>query len=120
MSRRLLRFALLPAIFAAGNAGASAPAPAGATPATIIFGSCPERPVWPPAAQAEKREGTVALVFTVDADSTLLEAVVARTSGHADLDEAARVGLGKCKFRPATQDGKPVPGRATVRYSWKL
>lgn len=88
-----------------------------ATPAAIIFGSCPQKPVYPEAAKQEKRQGNVLLAFHIDADSTVLESKVKRSSGHADLDEAARVGLSKCKFRPM-QNGIAVPGWAELEYRW--
>lgn len=99
--------------------------PSGAQPdgasarAAIIFTSC-DRPVYPQAARDEKREGLVVLVFQVGADSTVVESVVKQSSGHADLDEAARVGLAKCKFRAATKDGVAVADWVAIRYKWVL
>lgn len=37
-----------------------------------------------------------------------------------DLDEAARTGLARCKFKAATQDGIPVRGWAKLTYKWTL
>lgn len=88
------------------------------TRAAIIFGSCEQKPVYPQAARDEKRVGTVFLAFHVDVDNTVMEAKVHRSSGHADLDEAARVGLAKCKFRAATKDGVPVRDWVPLRYTW--
>lgn len=117
-----LRLAMLPIVFAT-LAGCAAPSMAqehsAPVHAAILFGSCPQKPVYPEAAQREKREGAVHLVFHIDADGTMLEAKVARSSGHADLDEAARIGLAACKFRAATQDGNPVRQWAKVNYVWK-
>lgn len=133
MVRTNLSLAMLPMILAtlAGCAGPStgktdiAAVPAtekanvAAVPASIIFGSCAQKPVYPEAALREKREGTVALTFLIDADSTELDAKVKKSSGHADLDDAARVGLAKCKFRAATQNGMPVRDWAAVQYVWR-
>jgi len=125
--RRVPSFAVLPmSVFVLAGCMVSSAARADnaatpvATPATIIFGSCPQKPVWPEAALQEKRDGVVALAFEVDADSTVLNAKVAGSSGHPDLDEAARAGLAKCKFKPATQDGTPVRGWAKLTYKWTL
>lgn len=90
------------------------------TPATIVFGSCPQKPVWPEAAQREKRQGAVVLVFDIDADNSVLEAKVKQSSGHADLDEAARAGLAKCRFKAATKHEIPVREWAQVTYKWTL
>jgi len=46
-----------------------------ATKATIVFGSCPQKPVWPAAALQEKRQGAVVLAFQVDVDDTVLDAL---------------------------------------------
>lgn len=99
---------------------APAPSNVAPTPAAIIFGTCPQKPVWPEAARNEKREGTLVLAFHVDVDNTIVEAKVKRSSGHADLDEAARVGLAKCKFRAATENGAPVRDWTEVKYKWVL
>ena len=121
MLNRSISRAILPAIFATLGGCASAPpaqAEVAVTPAAIIFGSCPQKPVWPEAAKQEKRQGAVVLAFHVDADASVLDANVKRSSGHADLDEAARVRLSKCKFKPATRDGVPVRGWTELTYRW--
>src|SRR5687768_3149160 len=86
------------------------------TPAAIVFGSCPQKPVWPAAALEENRQGAVRLAFHIDTDNAVIESKIITSSGHADLDEAARVGLAKCKFRAATQDGAPVREWAELTY----
>lgn len=121
--RRISSFARWPTIvFAlAGSMSSSAAlADSAATPASIIFGSCPQKPVWPEAALQEKRQGAVVLAFEVDADNSVLDAKVTGSSGSPDLDEAARAGLAKCKFKAATQNGAPVRGWAKLTYKWTL
>ena len=115
-----MRLALLSAIVAtaAGCAAPTAPTAIAATPASAVFGSCPQKPNYPEAAKRENRQGTVALSFLVDADHSVLESKVKRSSGHADLDEAARAGLAKCKFKAATRDGKSVREWAEITYVW--
>ncbi len=112
---------MLPVTFATLT-GCAAPTPVqshgDATPAAIIFGSCPQKPVYPAAAKQEKRHGNVLLAFHIGADSAVLESKVKRSSGHADLDEAANVGLSKCKFKPSMHNGIAVPGWAEVEYRW--
>jgi TonB family protein len=108
------------ASFAACAVPSVASGDASVTKAAIVFGSCPQKPAWPEAALQEKRDGSVVLVFEVDADNTVLDAQVKSSSGHPDLDEAARAGLAKCAFRAATRNGTPVRDWAQVTYKWKL
>lgn len=119
-SLKRLLLSVLSVTFVAWSAPAMADAPVqGAyTRGSAIFGSCPQKPVWPAEALRDKRAGTVTLAFLIGADATVLESKVAQSSGHADLDEAARVGLAVCKFRPPAVDGKPVQGWVAVRYNW--
>jgi len=115
MIRRLPHLPLLFALVTPLTACATAPA---ATEATYIFGSCPHKPIWPEAAVREKRQGSVELAFEIDADNTVLDAKVKASSGHPDLDEAARSSLAKCKFKAATRKGMPVRDWAHVTYRW--
>jgi TonB family protein len=87
--------------------------------ATADFFSC-EKPVWPQAALSEGRTGTVTLMYEIDADGKVLRSMVAKSSGHADLDEAAREGIAKCKFNPGMHDGKPVLSTMRMQYVWTL
>ena len=48
------------------------------------------------------------LSFLIDVDGKVLDSKVDRSSGFRRLDEAARAGLGLCKFKPATLNGLPV------------
>lgn len=121
MMRSVLSLAMVPVVLAtlAGCAApTTAPSSHAVTPAAVIYGSCPQRPVWPEAAKLEKRQGKVGLAFYIDADSTVLESKVKHSSGHADLDEAGRVGIAKCKFKAATQNGIPGRGWAELDYMW--
>ncbi|WP_229425473.1 energy transducer TonB [Massilia sp. Se16.2.3] len=123
MEHRTLSLVMLPPLLAtlAGCATAPAAPPAiAATPAAIVFGSCPQKPAWPEAAQRERRRGSVGLAFLVGPDNAVLDAKVKASSGHADLDEAARTGLAKCKFKAATQNGQPVRDWAELKYVWTL
>lgn len=106
-------------IAAAGCAAPTKVEPAiASTPAAVIFGSCPQKPAWPEAAKLEKRHGKVGLMFDIGPDSSVVGSKVMRTSGHADLDEAARLGIAKCKFKAATRNGIPVQGSADLDYVW--
>ena len=60
------------------------------------------------------------LGFLIDADGSVVESRVERSSGFRRLDEAARKGLGLCKFKAATVDGKPERSWARIEYEWKM
>ncbi len=78
------------------------------------------KPAWPEGAISRKETGTVTLSFLVGADGTLKDSKVKKSSGHSDLDEAARSGIFKCTFKPATQAGKPVQSWMHMQYVWVL
>ena len=79
-----------------------------------------EKPPYPAAALRANETGTVQLNFLIDVNGQVLESRVARSSGSRRLDEAARNGLGLCKFKPATVDGKPERSWARIEYEWKI
>ena len=67
---------------------------------------------YPPASQRLGEEGTTAVEACVGSDGRLTqEPKVAQSSGHNRIDEAALklAKAGSGKYRPATEDGKPVP-----------
>ena len=109
--------------FAVSAAPASAASEKKQTPghkhALLNFASC-AKPMYPAEALKAKREGTVEFSFDVGADGSLLGSKIDKSSGHVDLDEAALTALNKCKFTPASQDGKPIAESAKVKYVWQL
>jgi protein TonB len=95
------------------------PAPPVVTAAVISASSC-EKPEYPSASKRLEEEGTVQLKFLVGADGKVIESAVEKSSGFRRLDEAARAGLSKCQFKPATVDGKPQQRWASMKYTWRL
>jgi len=95
------------------------PAPIARTAAVISASSC-EKPEYPSASRRLEEEGTVTLKFLVGVDGRVKESAVDKSSGFKRLDEAARQGLSKCQFKPGTENGQPVEGWASMRYTWKL
>ena len=89
------------------------------TPAVVDARGCP-KPAYPAASIRANETGLVTLTFLIDVDGKVLESKVERSSGHRRLDEAARAGLGICKFTPATVDGRPERAWARIQYDWKL
>jgi protein TonB len=100
----------------AAPARASAPT---RTAAGVNVAQC-EKPEYPSASKRMDEEGTVALRFLVGADGKVIQSEIEKSSGYKRLDEAARAGLSKCQFRPATLDGKPEQAWTSIRYVWRL
>jgi protein TonB len=89
------------------------------TPAVVDAKSCDEPP-YPPAARRANETGTVRLTFLIDVDGRVLDSKVERSSGSRRLDEAARAGLSRCRFKPATLNGRPERTWGRIDYVWKL
>lgn len=89
------------------------------TRAVLQFDSCAQ-PAYPAQALSEKQTGAVGMAFLVGQDGKVSDSRIERSSGHAALDETARLAIAKCTFKPATQDGVAVQGWTPVRYVWAL
>jgi periplasmic protein TonB len=89
------------------------------TAALVNSANC-EKPEYPSASRRLEEEGTVSLRFLVGVDGKVVQAEVEKSSGYKRLDEAARAGLSRCAFKPATVDGKPEQGWASMKYTWRL
>ena len=83
------------------------------------FRSC-AKPDYPADALRYERTGTVTLGFEIDTDGAVIDSAVNHSSGHADLDQAARAGILKCHFRAGTKSGKPVRTWMQMQYVWTL
>ena len=122
--KQLLR-AAVPGLFIAAVVAAAPASAAGQKKGTshrgaiLDFGSC-AKPVYPADAVKTGRTGTVTLGFLIDTDGTVAESKVEKTSGHTDLDEAARDAIKLCKFLPATEGSQHVKEWTKVRYDWTL
>lgn len=96
----------------AGGAPGGAPAPEPRKDPVFVAAkripdSCPV-PAYPRREREKGIEGRVRLRLLVDADGSVKEAAVARTSGSEALDEAALEAVKQWRFEAATEDGKPV------------
>lgn len=100
-------------------APAAAPRPPARTAAVVDARAC-EKPEYPSASLRAQETGIVVLSFLIGVDGTVLDSKVERSSGFRRLDEAARKGLGLCRFKPATVDGKPEQAWARIEYEWKI
>ncbi len=95
------------------------PAPATVPPRIDTSQTCAQPP-YPAESRAAREEGTVDLQLLIDADGRAADSRVARSSGHAALDEAARGALAACRFIPGTVDGRVESLWMTIRYRWTL
>ena len=115
------------AAVSAAPQAAAAPAPlaqagkadAVRTSAVVNSANC-EKPEYPSASRRMEEEGTVSLRFLIGVDGKVIQSEIEKSSGYKRLDEAARAGLSRCQFRPATVDGKPEQAWASMRYTWRL
>ena len=82
-------------------------------------GTC-AKPAYPDLSRRREEQGSVQLKFLIGTDGRVLESHVERSSGYARLDEAARLGLSQCQFKPGTVDGTPEPSWASLKYTWRL
>lgn len=77
-------------------------------------------PVYPAASRRAGEEGTVTLKVLVDERGRAREVRVARSSGHARLDESAAEALRRWLFAPATNGSVPIAAWTTVRVTFRL
>ena len=104
----------------AGPLGDIAPPSAGPSPMQLAYRFAPA-PTYPRRAQQQRLTGTVLLQVLVGIDGRPLEVKVAQTSGHRELDEAARAQvLKRWSFQPATRDGQTVQAIGMVPIEFAL
>jgi len=89
------------------------------TSAVVDARNC-TKPDYPPASLRAQETGLVVLQFLIDTDGNALEGKVERSSGFRRLDDAAKRALSLCKFKPGTENGRPVQSWARIEYLWKL
>ena len=78
-------------------------------------------PAYPVAARRLHLEGTVLLEVLVDANGRPLRVDVRQSSGHRQLDEAARDQvLARWRFQPAMRDGRAIQAIGLVPVSFTL
>ena len=82
-------------------------------------GKC-AKPEYPALSRRKEEEGSVQLKFYIGVQGQVLDSQIEKSSGYARLDEAARTALAQCQFKPGAIDGKPEPGWASLKYTWRL
>lgn len=87
--------------------------------ALVDFTGCTQ-PEYPPSDRRAGHQGTVVLGYRIREDGKVMESKVNRSTGYPLMDEAARLAIDKCRFRPAMQDGQPVESWVDIMYIWEL
>lgn len=121
----------------ARQAAAAAPPPSGnpAAPPLALGGGQVSGPVTPPgladgirnpqpeypfASRMRGEQGVVTVRLHISATGRVEDVQVLRGSGHAALDAAAEQAVRGWRFRPAMQDGLPVPGSIRTSIQFRL
>lgn len=77
-------------------------------------------PTYPESARADKIAGVVILQTVIDERGFVTSSSVAKSSGNADLDQAALDAASTWTFKPATLEGKPVAVNYTLTINFTL
>jgi protein TonB len=115
MSKKNFSLRVVAAFVLAGIAGSVV---AAEVPARFDPKSC--KIDYPKASLMNEEQGTTSLAFLVNADGSVAEAKLEKSSGFKGLDKAAEKGMSACKFTPGTKDGAPAKTWTKVDYAWKL
>ena len=97
----------------------NAPVAGGGESRTLAYAG-PLRLKYPPASMHQREQGTVVLRVLVDANGIAQRVEIERSSGHANLDMAAREAVLRAHFRPVLQDGQAVPSWGIVPIEFRL
>lgn len=92
----------------AGRGGGGGP---GYTPPQFLMRY---KPPYPEEARAQRMEGVVMLLVSVDAAGRVLSAQLSQSSGHDVLDRAALAAIRTWRFVPAHQADQAVPATVEV------
>ncbi len=87
---------------------------------SAVFDAAKCRADYPKASLMNEEQGTVSMSFLVNADGSVADSKLEKTSGFKNLDKAAIKSISACKFKPGTKDGAPAQTWTKVDYSWKL
>ena len=109
---------------------APAPAPPAPPAPPAIPGTAPQ-PVartftvspddYPDASRRAGEEGVTGIRVTVGTDGKVSDCSVTRSSGFPRLDEkACQIAERRWRFKPATENGKPVTATISRNYRWQL
>jgi protein TonB len=94
------------------------PAPSGVETGAEVLHT--PRPVYPRRSIRRGEDGTALVAIEVLADGRTGRIELRESSGHRRLDDAALDAAGRCRFRPATRDGRPVASTVLVPFEFEL
>ena len=92
---------------------------AGGATQTLAYAT-PLTPRYPPASLRAHEQGTVLLRVLVDEGGVPQRVEIARSSGHARLDTAARESVMHARFRPVVHNGTPAAAWGIVPIAFEL
>jgi periplasmic protein TonB len=99
----------------------TAPAPAPKMiPASAIQYLVPPEPEYPRLSRRNGETGTVIVRAFADEAGVPHQVQIERSSGFARLDEAAMAAVRKTRFKPYTENGKPVAGWVRMPFPFEL
>jgi protein TonB len=102
-----------------GFGGGGSPASGSPVTTPLAYGSNPPPP-YPVTARRRGWEGKVLLRVEVSASGSVRDVSVEQSSGYSCLDEAAQQAVYRWQFKPALQNGRPVPGQVRVPIHFNL
>ncbi len=102
----------------AGISSGTSDAPPGETRTLAYDGALKLR--YPPMSMRQREQGTVLLRVLVDASGGVQRIEIARSSGHAQLDAAAREAVHRAHFKPVLRDGQAIPAWGIVPIEFRL
>lgn len=88
--------------------------------AAVVDARACVKPEYPKTALRNGDTGVVTLALLIGTDGRVADSKVEKSSGFRELDRAAQVGLGLCKFKPGTLDGAPYQSWTKMQYVWSL
>ncbi|MEO5626185.1 MAG: energy transducer TonB [Dokdonella sp.] len=103
---------------AAGISSGTSDAPSGETRTLAYDGALKLR--YPPMSMRQREQGTVLLRVLVDASGGVQRIEIERSSGHAQLDAAAREAVQRARFKPVLRDGQAIPAWGIVPIEFRL
>jgi protein TonB len=88
--------------------------------AAVVDAANCAKPDYPKSALRNGDSGVVTLALLIGTDGRVADSKIEKSSGFRDLDRAAQVGLGLCRFKPGTMDGVPQQSWTRMQYIWNL
>lgn len=96
------------------------PAPPKEIPASAIEYVVRPAVEYPRLSIRANESGTVVVLVLIDTNGLPREPQIAQSSGFPRLDEAALAGVRKARFKPYTENGKPLAGWARIPIPFEL